>query len=208
MPRNGPAADIRWIGIDPVYVFHVLNAYDDGDAVVMDVVRYDRAFDTEPGEAHRLGPARSWPAGRIDPAADRVSEQRLDDTPVEFPRIDDAVAGRRHRYGYCTRARRPARASRPGRADQVRPASATSRPASTRAPHRSAGRAGVRAGRRRPGRGRGMGARAWSTTPPGTPATWSSWTPPPSPARRWPPSTCRPGCRSGSTARGCRHDWP
>jgi carotenoid cleavage dioxygenase len=30
-----------------------------------------------------------------------VSEQRLDDTPVEFPRIDDAVAGLPHRFGYC-----------------------------------------------------------------------------------------------------------
>ena len=78
----------------------MLNAYDDGDQVVMDVVRYDRAFDTEPGEPIATGlPALArW---RIDPLADKVVEQRLDDLPVEFPRIDDAVAGRPHRYGYC-----------------------------------------------------------------------------------------------------------
>ena len=70
--------------------------------------------------------------------------------------------------------------------------------------HRFPGRAGVRAGGRRAGRGRGLGPHAWSTTPPGTPATWSSSTPPRSPARRWPPSTCPPGSRSGSTDRGCR----
>jgi carotenoid cleavage oxygenase len=100
MSRHGPAADVHWIPVDPVYVFHVLNAYDEGDQVVMDVVRYDRAFDTEAGEPLATGqPALArW---RIDPLTDKVSEQRLDDLPVEFPRIDDAVAGRPHRYGYC-----------------------------------------------------------------------------------------------------------
>jgi carotenoid cleavage dioxygenase len=102
MPRSGGDADLRWIGIDPVYVFHVLNCYDVGDSVVMDVLRYDRAFDTGPGEAiaSDLPVLARW---TIDPAANRVSEERLDDVPVEFPRIDDAVAGRPHRYGYCTR---------------------------------------------------------------------------------------------------------
>jgi carotenoid cleavage dioxygenase-like enzyme len=102
MPRTGGNADIRWIGIDPVYVFHVLNCFDDGDRVVMDVIRYDRAFDTAPGEAIASGlPVLArW---TIDLASNRVSEQRLDDTAVEFPRIDDEVAGQPHRYGYCTR---------------------------------------------------------------------------------------------------------
>jgi carotenoid cleavage dioxygenase-like enzyme len=101
MRRSG-GDDVRWISIDPVYVFHVLNAYDAGDAVVIDVLRYDRAFDTAPGEAIASGlpMLARW---TVDPVANRVTEQRLDDVPVEFPRIDDAVAGRPHRYGYCTR---------------------------------------------------------------------------------------------------------
>ncbi len=102
MPRRGGNGDIRWIGIDPVYVFHVLNAYDDGDTVVMDVVRYDRAFDTDPGRPISSGlPALArW---TIDLEAGRIAERRLDDIPVEFPRIDDAVTGLPHRYGYCVR---------------------------------------------------------------------------------------------------------
>ena len=86
----------------PTYVFHVLNSYDDGDAVVMDVVRYDRAFDTDPGQviASGLPTLARW---RIDLAEQRVFEQLLDDVPVEFPRIDGAVAGYPHRYGYCNR---------------------------------------------------------------------------------------------------------
>jgi carotenoid cleavage dioxygenase-like enzyme len=102
MARSGGSDDVRWVGIDPAYVFHVLNAYDAGDAVVMDVLRYDRAFDTAPGGplASGLPVLARW---TVDPAANRVTEHRLDDVPVEFPRIDDAVAGRPHRFGYCTR---------------------------------------------------------------------------------------------------------
>lgn len=99
MPRDGDDGDVTWIGIDPVYVFHVLNAYDDGDAVVMDVIRYDSVFDTAPGGTITSTPPAlaRW---TIDPAGNRVDEVRLDDAPVEFPRIDDEVAGRPHRYGY------------------------------------------------------------------------------------------------------------
>ena len=100
MPRDGGNADIRWIDVDPTYAFHVLNSYDDGDAVVMDLVRYDRAFDTDPGQVIASAPPTlaRW---RIDLVENRVFEQRLDDIPVEFPRIDGAVAGHPHRYGYC-----------------------------------------------------------------------------------------------------------
>ena len=32
MPRDGGDADVRWFDVDPCYVFHPMNAYDDGDA--------------------------------------------------------------------------------------------------------------------------------------------------------------------------------
>jgi carotenoid cleavage dioxygenase len=101
MPRDGGGEDVRWISMDPSYVFHVVNAYDEGDLAVLDVVRYDAAFDTAPGGAI----ARTQPTlhrWTVDPAGNRVREQTLDDTPVEFPRIDPAAAGTRHRYAYLT----------------------------------------------------------------------------------------------------------
>ena len=100
MRRDGSGDDIQWITIDPVYVFHVLNAYDDGDQVVLDVIRYDSAFDTHPGEviSSSTPVLARW---IIDPAGNQVTQRQLDDTTIEFPRIDDTVAGRPHRYGYC-----------------------------------------------------------------------------------------------------------
>ena len=102
MPRNGRGDDVRWITMDPSYVFHVLNAFDDDDRIVLDVVRYDAVFETGPGEAvtHSLPSLHRW---TVDPVANHVHEEALDDMPVEFPRIDPSVAGSPHRYGYCVR---------------------------------------------------------------------------------------------------------
>jgi carotenoid cleavage dioxygenase len=102
MQRNGRDAVMVWTTMDPSYVFHVLNAFDDGDRTVLDVLRYDAVFETAPGEpiSRHLPSLHRW---TIDPASNRVREEALDDTPVEFPRIDPNVAGTKQRYGYCAR---------------------------------------------------------------------------------------------------------
>ena len=100
MPRDGGNADVQWIEIPPCYVFHPLNAHDDGDRIVMDVVRHETMFATS-----AIGPRESTPPTLdrwvIDPVAGTVTETRLDDRPQEFPRIDERLTGRPHRYGYA-----------------------------------------------------------------------------------------------------------
>ena len=98
MPREGTAADIRWFEVQPCYVFHPLNAYDDGDRVVLDVVRHPSVFTTGPS----LVPSnRSLDRWTVDLAAGKVIEERLDDTSQEYPRVDERLVGRQHRYGYA-----------------------------------------------------------------------------------------------------------
>jgi len=89
--------------MDPSYAFHVVNAFDDGDRTVVDVVRYDAAFETGPGEAisHCSPSLFRW---TVDPTANRIIEERLDDVPVEFPRIAPSVAGLPYRYAYTVRS--------------------------------------------------------------------------------------------------------
>ena len=93
--------EVAWVSVDPCYVFHVVNAWDEGDDVVLDVLRYDAAFDTGPGQplASTLPVLTRW---RVQPTVGRVHEEPLDDVPVEFPRVNDANVGRRNRYGYAT----------------------------------------------------------------------------------------------------------
>ncbi|MBI1846504.1 MAG: carotenoid oxygenase family protein [Candidatus Rokubacteria bacterium] len=98
MRRGGTNADVRWVEVAPCYVFHPLNAYEDGHGdVVMDVVRYPELWragsaDAAPASLHR------W---RIDPEGRRASEDPLDDRAIEFPRFDERRLGRAHRYGYA-----------------------------------------------------------------------------------------------------------
>ncbi|QIS20790.1 carotenoid oxygenase family protein [Nocardia terpenica] len=99
MPRTGTNADVCWFDIEPCYVFHPMNAYDDGDTIVLDVVRYPKMFDTD-----RLGPGDGAPAldrWEVDLNAGKVRQSRLDDRPQEFPRVDERLVGKRHRYGYA-----------------------------------------------------------------------------------------------------------
>ena len=98
MPRQGTAADIRWFEVRPCYVFHPLNAYDDGDTVVLDVVRHPSVFASG---AHLLPGTRSLDRWTVDLVGDGVTEERLDDTSQEFPRVDERRVGRRHRYGFA-----------------------------------------------------------------------------------------------------------
>jgi len=98
MARQGATPDVRWFDVTPCYVFHVLNAYDDEEGVViLDVVRYPKMWPlgssgTSPGRLHR------W---RIDPGRGRASEQPLDDRAIEFPRCDERRVSLAHRYGYA-----------------------------------------------------------------------------------------------------------
>jgi carotenoid cleavage dioxygenase len=100
MPRNGGNADLRWFDVELCYVFHPLNAYDDDGRVVVDVARHPKMFDRD-----IYGPAEEPPTldrWTIDLEGGKVIEDRLDDRPQEFPRVDDRVVGRPHRFGYAT----------------------------------------------------------------------------------------------------------
>ena len=96
MPRAG--GEVQWIEIEPCYVFHPLNAYDDGERIVMDVVRYRRTFDLAQRGEPDVGTLYRW---TIDPAAGRVTSAQLDDRGQEFPRLDPRRETLPHRYGYA-----------------------------------------------------------------------------------------------------------
>lgn len=97
MPRNGTAADVRWYEIDPCYVFHPVNAYDDGDRVVLHVSRMPEAFGSSSDDYAEVGRLYRW---TIDPAAGTVTEELVDGRPGDFGRVDDRRVGLEARYGY------------------------------------------------------------------------------------------------------------
>jgi carotenoid cleavage oxygenase len=70
----------------------------DGDTIVLDVVRNPKMFDQD-----RTGPNEGPPTldrWTVDLADGKVRESRFDDHAQEFPRIDERLITKRHRYGY------------------------------------------------------------------------------------------------------------
>jgi len=99
LPREGIAADVAWHEVEPSYVFHPMNAYEDRDGrVVLDVVRHPQMF-ADARFAGTEGPPTldRWV---IDPRGGPVKHERLDDRPQEFPRHDERRIGQPYRYGY------------------------------------------------------------------------------------------------------------
>ena len=98
MRRDHPEAGVVWLEVEPCYVFHTLNAFDTPDGrIIVDVVRYDHMW--WPGHEDVPGSLWRW---TIDLASGVVTEDRLDDRPGEFPRIDDRLAGSDARFGHVT----------------------------------------------------------------------------------------------------------
>ena len=82
--RPGTGADTRWFEIEPCYVFHVLNAFEEDGVITLDVARYADMWRDDVD----VFPSATLHRYRIDLDAGEVGETALDDRPVEFPRVD------------------------------------------------------------------------------------------------------------------------
>jgi carotenoid cleavage dioxygenase len=93
--RDDPYGPIRWFDIDPCYVFHVANAYDNGNSVVLQAVRYPELWRDNENWHNNGGFGAEGVMWRwtMDLEHGSVDEHQLDERAVEFPRIDDRRAG-------------------------------------------------------------------------------------------------------------------
>ena len=108
LPRRGEGADVRWFEFEPGYVLHMVNAWEEGDEIVMDgCFQPDPTIVRRPEEgalASMLGylrvraHLRRW---RMNLRTGRSSEEPLDDLNVEFPLPDTNLYGAKTRYSYC-----------------------------------------------------------------------------------------------------------
>lgn len=111
LPRYGDPGSIRWFEAEPTYVLHWLNAWEDGDELVL-----DGYFQESPVPGHYPGAAAElermmafldqfllkprlhrW---RFNLATGQTTEEHLDDQVLEFGTINQRVAGSRNRYCY------------------------------------------------------------------------------------------------------------
>ena len=96
MPRNGNDAQVIWYDINPCYVFHPMNAYEEDDKIILDVARYSHIW----RESNMDFPSPNLWRWIIDTKQKSVAETQLDDRAAEFPRVADSLIGQEYRYGY------------------------------------------------------------------------------------------------------------
>jgi carotenoid cleavage dioxygenase len=110
VPRRGQSTDVRWFEAAPTYVLHWINAYEEGNEIVLDGFfqrspapsprrsgsYYERMFhylalDSMDARAHR------W---RFNLSTGETKEEDLSDRVMEFGMINAEHAGRPYRYAY------------------------------------------------------------------------------------------------------------
>lgn len=103
MSLDAKVDEVTWFEIDPCYVFHGVNAYREGDNVVVDVCRLTSMFDvTDDG----LGGEASLRRWTVNTAAGTVDDTVIEtDDPGDLPGRDPRRVGRKHRHGYLVGTR-------------------------------------------------------------------------------------------------------
>jgi carotenoid cleavage dioxygenase len=111
IPRRGTSSEVKWFDCDATYVLHWINAFEDGDEVVVDgYFQYDPSPTLPPDAtiderlfryldlyAMQSRPYR-W---RLNMRTGAVKEGPLSDTITEFGVINGAVGGRKYDTTYC-----------------------------------------------------------------------------------------------------------
>lgn len=97
MPRDGGDADVRWFDVEPGYVLHPVNSWEEGDTIVLVVCRFDSFMD---GGFDDIGNKAELWRWTIDLTAGTVKEEHLDDRKSDFPRVNDRLVGLPTRFGY------------------------------------------------------------------------------------------------------------
>ena len=116
IPRYGNPADIRWFEAEPTFVLHFLNAYEEGDEIVLDGYFENSPMPQSPPDApeiyrrmmvyldmHAMQPhLHRW---RFNLKTGRTREEKLDARVLEFGMFNQQVAGRPYRYAYSAQSR-------------------------------------------------------------------------------------------------------
>jgi carotenoid cleavage dioxygenase len=118
IPRFGTNADVRWFEASAGYIYHTVNAWEEGDQLVLIGCKIENPLARDPANASpppspwgsgglpTIGTLQLWPMlyrWTFDLVTGTTREEQLDDALAEFPRMDNRALGRRTRYSYHQR---------------------------------------------------------------------------------------------------------
>lgn len=110
LPRQGLASDIKWFVAPPSFFFHTVNAYEEGDELVIracrmtasSIVGSDVVLKDVPKHEIDVPKLHEW---RVSLSSGVIRERALDDRASEFPRVAPQHMGRPYRYTYGARTK-------------------------------------------------------------------------------------------------------
>ncbi len=99
MPLGGPVEELRWVEVDPFYVFHEVNAYREGDDIIVDVCWHPDMFNGSDLSGAQGGSVKRW---SLNTAGQKLSysEQLVSEALFELPSHDRRFSGRPYRHGW------------------------------------------------------------------------------------------------------------
>jgi carotenoid cleavage dioxygenase-like enzyme len=112
LARGANVSTIQWIEAPSRYIFHYLNAWNDGTRVTFDAIDFPVAPNfpnvdgSIPAHADAQGKLTRW---TLDVKTGAIDRHRTLDVASEFPRIDDRFTAARHRHGYIAAASKRAK---------------------------------------------------------------------------------------------------
>jgi carotenoid cleavage dioxygenase len=103
MLRDASVDSLRWFTTDACYVFHPMNAWEEGDKIFADVMEYPSAplFPNIDGTMNQRPTARlmRWTFD-LGASSNAIKREAIDDLDGEFPRFDERHAGLAYRHGW------------------------------------------------------------------------------------------------------------
>jgi carotenoid cleavage dioxygenase-like enzyme len=106
VPRDGDNSNIRWFETSACFVPHTLNAYEEGKEVILMGCRMTSnsalGLSQSPDDDKEVDIPRLY-QWRFHLDTGRVTEKMLDDIPIEFPRVNESLLGRKTKYGYAAK---------------------------------------------------------------------------------------------------------
>ncbi len=106
IPRYGSPEEVRWFEAAPCFIYHSVNAREEGDEIVLDVCRVKQPeprSDLDGPLAQMLSYLRldaHMHRYRFDLRTGHTREQMLDDDNSEFPSMNQGLVGRPARFAY------------------------------------------------------------------------------------------------------------
>ena len=97
LPKDGASKDMKWFDIPTCFIFHTMNAFEQGDEVILDAARYDALWVKGSRDFSRPAFLSRY---SLNMESGTSTVIRINEQAMEFPQINRQHWGRNYRYGY------------------------------------------------------------------------------------------------------------